>query len=175
MKSVFITLFLIIAAVSASRYNYDHDSDDVNILALNKLSFEQVRIDYSYVLVKFWSPACPYSRRFAPEYIKARSLVCNNAYSDAVFTSVNIKTEIDIKRQFNILATPTTRLFVKNQNTWINYEGERRYDALSGWVKTRIDSDRIFNKHIDHSSNSGSDSSDDKVIVNHNGRHYGKH
>ena len=144
MKSVFITLFLIIAAVSASRYHYDHDSDDVNILALNKLSFEQVRIDYSYVLVKFWSPACPYSRRYAPEYVRARSLVCTKAYSDVVFSSVNIKTELEIKKQFNILATPTTRLFAKNQNTWLNFDGERRSDILSGWVRDRVNSDRLF-------------------------------
>ena len=167
MKAIFVGLFLLVSLASATSYAYSYDADDHNILTLDHLSFPHAQIDYDYVLVKFWSPSCPYSTKYAPQYIKARGQVCTKAYPDVVFAEVNIKTELTLRKQYNILATPTTRLFVKNQNKWQNFDGERTYDVLSGWVKGRVDSDKKYIKHDSKSGSSSSDSSDDK--------HHSKH
>ena len=150
MKAIFIALFVLVAAVSASKYNYKYDND--RIAYLDRNNFDQCQKDFDYILIKFWSPSCSYSKRFAPEFIRARSLIHGGDYDRVTFAQVNIKIETGIAKKYNVRSTPATRLFNKRQNKWINYDGSRDCDSLVSWVKKHVYSDcESKNKRSHHS------------------------
>ena len=142
MKTICLALCLLLAVASASNYKYDCDSDD--IYTFDNDNFPHCQQDFDYVLVKFYSPSCPYSIKYAPQFAQAYKSLHGGAYNVA-FGEVNIKTQSALRKKYSITSTPSTRLFVKSQNKWASYDGQRQSAPLVSWIKGQVDSYR--NKH----------------------------
>ena len=147
MKAIFIALFLLVAVASAANNNRYKYNDD--ICQLDRNNFDQCQKDFDYFVVKFWSPSCPYSKKYAPEYIKARSVLRGGAY-DITFAEVNCKLESALAKKYGVRSYPSTRFFNKRQNKWINYDGKRQSTPLVSWIKKLVDSDRQYRKSNKH-------------------------
>ena len=94
---VLCLLFVLIAAASATTYSLTNGT----LVELNDAQFNQSKLDFPYLLVRFYSPTCPWCKQFAPQYLAAAKQI-KAANLGVTPAQVNVIANTRVRQQINI-------------------------------------------------------------------------
>ncbi|KAI4978433.1 hypothetical protein ZWY2020_015186 [Hordeum vulgare] len=106
----------------------------VVLTAANFSSFLAVR---RHVVVDFYAPWCYWSRKLAPEYAAAASLLSDKGL-DVALAMVDSTQERQLARAHGVEGYPTVLFFVNGVPRHYPYYGERTKDAMVVWISQRL-------------------------------------
>lgn len=107
--------------------------DDKDVVVLGQKNFSKVITENQYVLVDFYAPWCPWSKRLYPEYAPAATMLKGKA----LLAKVDATLEWELARESKIHGYPTLRFYIGGVYVE-DYYRDRTRDAIAFWVKQKI-------------------------------------
>ncbi|KAI5717214.1 hypothetical protein M8J77_002140 [Diaphorina citri] len=109
----------------------DWDKNAVKVLVAS--NFDEIAFDKSkHVLVEFYAPWCGHCKQLAPIYDKL-----GEKFADRYdITIAKIDATVNELEHTKITSFPTLKLYAKDDNRVIDYNGERVLEALSNFVES---------------------------------------
>ncbi|KDP45096.1 hypothetical protein JCGZ_18538 [Jatropha curcas] len=109
--------------------------DENDVVVLTDKNFSDFVNQNQYVMLKFYALWCYWSRKLAPEYAAAATMVKGS--NKAVLAKIDATHELELARKFKIHGYPTM-YFLAGGVQKIPYYGERTRDAVASWVNQKI-------------------------------------
>ncbi|XP_027539738.1 protein disulfide-isomerase-like protein of the testis isoform X3 [Neopelma chrysocephalum] len=108
-----------------------------NVLLLKKSNFDRALKETKYLLVKFYVSLSQSSQNFSEEFAEAARQLKKEA-PRIQFGKIDVTHQPDLRKEFNIQAFPTVKLFVNgSREDPIDCKGVRQASAFITWVKRR--------------------------------------
>ncbi|XP_065871403.1 protein disulfide isomerase-like 1-3 isoform X2 [Euphorbia lathyris] len=111
------------------------EADEKDVVVLTEKNFTEFIAKNRYVMVKFYAPWCYWSKKLAPEYAAAATIL----KSRAVLAMVDCTQEAGLGRKLQIQGYPTMLFFVGGDEK-IQYEFllDRTRDSIANWVYQKM-------------------------------------
>ncbi|XP_027741241.1 protein disulfide-isomerase-like protein of the testis isoform X3 [Empidonax traillii] len=108
-----------------------------NVLLLKKSNFDRALKETKYLLVKFYVSLAQSSQNFSEEFAEAARQLKKEA-PRIQFGKIDVTHQPDLRKEFNIQAFPTVKLFVNgSREDPIDCKGVRQASVFITWVKRR--------------------------------------
>ncbi|KAL9402652.1 hypothetical protein Peur_006501 [Populus x canadensis] len=107
--------------------------DEKDVVVLTEKNFGDFIATNPYVMVEFYAPWCYWSRKLAPAYSAAATLL----KGEAVLAKVDATVEMGLGRKYEIQGYPSLLLFAGGIQK-SNYYGERTRDAIATWMRQKV-------------------------------------
>ncbi|XP_032559413.1 protein disulfide-isomerase-like protein of the testis isoform X1 [Chiroxiphia lanceolata] len=139
---LFLTGFLAADTISPNEAKLKKDKlpkikKENNVLLLKKSNFDRALKETSYLLVKFYVSLSQSSQNFSEEFAEAARQLKKEA-PRIQFGKIDVTHQPDLRKEFNIQAFPTVKLFVNgSREDPIDCKGVRQASAFITWVKRR--------------------------------------
>eukprot|EP00897_Mesotaenium_endlicherianum_P000922 jgi/Mesen1/10830/ME000093S10345 len=141
------------------------EAGDTGALTLTEADFDEVVVEYPVLLVNFFAPWCPWSRRLEPAWEKAASILFQKYNPDADgrirLAKVDCTIHAGLCRKHHIQGFPSIRVFRKGQDIredhgqheHESYYGERDTESLVAFAEKLLPSAVIEGRQAleDHS------------------------
>ncbi|OMO51959.1 Thioredoxin-like protein [Corchorus olitorius] len=105
-----------------------NEKDNGVVVRLTEKNFSNFITENKYVMVKFFTPWCPWSQRLAPVYKAASATMKGDRVP---FAQVDCVPEHELSRKYQITGYPSVFLFAGGVRTF--YNGERARDGIARW------------------------------------------
>ncbi|KAG6763551.1 hypothetical protein POTOM_030974 [Populus tomentosa] len=106
--------------------------DEKDVAVLTEKNFSDFIAANPYVMVEFYASWCYWSRKLAPEYSAAATLL----KGEAVLAKVEATVEMGLARKYEIQGYPSLLLFDGGIQK-ASYHGERTRDAIATWMRQK--------------------------------------
>nr|TKS17792.1 hypothetical protein D5086_0000011630 [Populus alba] len=106
--------------------------DEKDVAVLTEKNFSDFIATNPYVMVEFYASWCHWSRKLAPEYSAAATLL----KGEAVLAKVEATVEMGLARKYEIRGYPSLLLFAGGIQKG-SYYGERTRDAIATWMRQK--------------------------------------
>ncbi|KAF9676689.1 hypothetical protein SADUNF_Sadunf08G0029100 [Salix dunnii] len=106
--------------------------DEKDVVVLTEKNFSNFIATNPYVMVEFYASWCYWSRKLAPEYSAAATLL----KGEAVLAKVEATVEMGLARKYEIQGYPSLFLFAGGIQKACYY-GERTRDAIATWMRQK--------------------------------------
>ncbi|XP_017922870.1 protein disulfide-isomerase-like protein of the testis isoform X1 [Manacus vitellinus] len=139
---LFLTGFLAADTISPNEAKLKKDKlpkikKENNVLLLKKSNFDRALKETKYLLVKFYVSLSQSSQNFSEEFAEAARQLKKEA-PRIQFGKIDVTHQPDLRKEFNIQAFPTVKLFVNgSREDPIDCKGVRQASAFITWVKRR--------------------------------------
>ncbi|WCJ19330.1 Protein disulfide isomerase-like 1-4 [Euphorbia peplus] len=113
------------------------NAEEKDVVVLTENNFTAFISQHRYVMVKFYAPWCYWSKKLAPEYSAAATIL----KSRAVLAEVDCTQEANLARKLHIQGYPSVYFFVGgDQKNFHEFFQERTRDAIVNWVYQKMNS-----------------------------------
>ncbi|XP_017668825.1 PREDICTED: protein disulfide-isomerase-like protein of the testis isoform X3 [Lepidothrix coronata] len=139
---LFLTGFLAADTISPNEAKLKKDKlpkikKENSVLLLKKSNFDRALKETEYLLVKFYVSLSQSSQNFSEEFAEAARQLKKEA-PRIQFGKIDVTHQPDLRKEFNIQAFPTVKLFVNgSREDPIDCKGVRQASAFITWVKRR--------------------------------------
>jgi protein disulfide-isomerase A1 len=124
MKTIVLACLLLVAAVCADVTHVTADT------------WADIVASKDFALVEFFAPWCGHCKNLAPEYKKLAEAFEGHENVAVVDYDCTAKGNEDLPNKYGVQGFPTIKLFKKGEE-YLNYEGERKFEAMRAWLNKK--------------------------------------
>ncbi|CAF1469685.1 unnamed protein product [Adineta ricciae] len=144
MRSIVILALTFLLAFAFDEFSVPEGEDAAltgpNVVVdLTSNNFTQFIQQHPVVLAEFYAPWCGHCKQLAPHYEQAARLM-KDAANPVAFAKIDATIEESLAREYSIEGYPTIKIFHKNSEKPVEYDGPRQpASAIADFVKKYAD------------------------------------
>ncbi|KOM41559.1 hypothetical protein LR48_Vigan04g175700 [Vigna angularis] len=134
-SSVLVFLFFLLLAPLSQISAHESETQEF-VLTLDHSNFSDTVKKHNLIVVVFYAPRCDRSKKLAPEYEKAASIL--SSYDPAVVLAkidADDEKNKDLATEFEVRAYPTIRILRNGGKNVQEYKGPREADGIAEYLK----------------------------------------
>ncbi|XP_014500184.1 protein disulfide-isomerase [Vigna radiata var. radiata] len=134
-SSVSVFLFFLILASPSQIYAHESETQEF-VLTLDHSNFSDTVKKHNLIVVAFYAPRCDRSKKLAPEYEKAASILSSHD-PPVVLAKIDADGEKnkDLATEYEVRAYPTIRILRNGGKNVQEYKGPREADGIAEYLK----------------------------------------
>ncbi|XP_034592572.1 protein disulfide isomerase-like 1-2 [Setaria viridis] len=141
-------------------------AEETAVLTLDAGNFSEVVAPHQFIVVNFYAPWCYWSKKLAPEYEKAASILRNHD-PPIVLAKIDAsgKNNKDHREKCHVLGYPTIKFFRNKGRTVQEYVGARDAESIVQYLKKQLGSDSTKIRSAEDAASSSTDDNDKGKVI----------